>query len=162
MTDLFIYTCRATTLRLVGILILAAILLVTLAVMVPVYGNEAPVSADDGQEISFPKIRTNEDRVSFLAQFGLQVEGEPEEEEVRLPSEFDRVFAAYNELQKRQGLDLSRYAGRKVRRYTYRVTNYGDTDRPVYATVIIYKNRVIGGDLCSPGQGGFVQTFDKK
>ena len=159
---MFIYALRATTLKLFGIVLLAAVLLVARAVMIPVYGEEPLPTATDEKEISYSKIKTNDDRLSFLKQFGWEVQETPEEEEVRMPSEFDRVFASYNEIQKRQGLDLSKYAGRKVMRYTYKLTNWQDGTKDVYATVIVYKNRVIGGDLCSPGKDGFVLTLEAK
>ncbi len=159
---MFIYALRATTLKLFGIVLLAAILLVSLAVMIPVYGNEPLATATEEKEINYSKIKTNDDRLNFLKQYGWEVQETPEEEEVRMPSEFDRVFASYNEIQKRQGLDLTKYAGRKVMRYTYKLTNWQDSAKEVYATVIVYKNRVIGGDLCSPGRDGFVLTLDGK
>lgn len=159
---MFIYALRATTLKLFGIVLLAAVLLVSLAVMIPVYGNEPLATVAEEKEITYTKIKTNDDRLNFLKQFGWEVQDTPEEEEVRLPSEFDRVFASYNEIQKRQGLDLTRYAGRKVMRYTYKLTNWQDSGKEVYATVIVYKNRVIGGDLCSPGRDGFVLTLEGK
>lgn len=159
---MFIYALRATTLKLFGIVLLAAVLLVSLAVMIPVYGDDTLAAQAEGQEISYVKIKTNEDRIGFLKQFGWEVQETPEEEEVRLPAEFDRVFSSYNEIQKRQGLDLTKYAGRKAMRYTYKVINKQDTSGDVYATVIVYKNRIIGGDLCSPGKDGFVLTLEGK
>jgi hypothetical protein len=159
---MFIYALRATTLKLFGIILLATVLLVSLAVMIPVYGDDTLMAATEENVIKYPKIKTNDDRISFLKQFGLEVQDTPEEEEVRMPSEFDRVFASYNEIQKRQGLDLTKYAGRRVMRYTYKVTNWQDSDKEVYATVIVYKNRVIGGDICSPGRDGFVLTLEGK
>ncbi|MBQ2733861.1 MAG: DUF4830 domain-containing protein [Clostridia bacterium] len=159
---MFIYALRATTLKLFGIVLLAAILLVSLAVMIPVYGNEPLQTAAEEKTVNYTKIKTNDDRLSFLKQFGWEVQETPEEEEVRMPSEFDRVFASYNEIQKRQGLDLTKYAGRKVMRYTYKLTNWQDGEKDVYATVIVYKNRIIGGDLCSPGKDGFVLTLEGK
>ena len=47
-------------------------------------------------------------------------------------------------------------------RYTYKLTNWQDGEKDVYATVIVYKNRIIGGDLCSPGKDGFVLTLEGK
>lgn len=156
---MFICTMRATTLRLVGVLTLGAALLVSLAVWLPRAGA-VTAGAEEAAAISYTKIRTEEDRLTFLRQFGLTPTGDAEEEDVRIPAEFDRVFSAYNEIQKRQGLDLTRYAGRRAKRYTYRLPD--EDGREVYATVILYKNRVIGGDVCSPGQGGYVKTLERK
>ena len=156
---MFICTLRATTLKLFGVILLGAALLVGLLVAAPARAEAeaAPSAAEAGETtVTFDKVKTNEDRIRFLSQFGWTVSETPEEEEVRIPAEFDRVFAGYNEIQKRQGLDLSKYAGRKVMRYTYAVSNYPDAERKVYATVIVYRNRVIGGDLCAPGRDSFV------
>ena len=69
---------------------------------------------------------------------------------------------SYNELQRNQGLDLSKYRGREVKRYTYKVKNFPDYSGTVMANVIIYKNRVIGGDLCSSDVTGFICGFEGK
>ena len=79
---------------------------------------------------------------------------------MRIPAEFDKVMNTYNELQKRGGLDLSKYKGREVTRYSYNVRNYPDYDGTVTANVIVYKNRVIGGDVSSSDVSGFIGTFE--
>ena len=159
---MFIYALRATSLKLFGIVLLAAILLVSLAVMIPVYGNEPLAAAAEEQEIRYTKIKTNDDRLNFLKQFGWEVQETPEEEEVRIPSEFDRVFHGYNEIQKQQGFDLSKYKRKNVKRYTFELTNYKDYDGKVYANILVYRNRVIGGDVCSADMTGFMHGFDVK
>ena len=57
-------------------------------------------------------------------------------------------------------LDLSKYKGKTVQRYTYEITNYPDYSGTVYANIIIYKSRVIGGDICSSDVEGFIQGFE--
>jgi hypothetical protein len=79
---------------------------------------------------------------------------------VTIPTEFDKIFAAYNELQKSQGLNLAKYRGKDVTRYTFSVSNYKDFEGTVYANVLVYRNRVIGGDLCSADVTGFVAGFE--
>ena len=97
---------------------------------------------------------------AFLEQFGWTVEKPPLETiEIRIPTQFDKVMNAYNELQKNQGLDLARYKDKDVMRYTYRVTNYPGYSGTVYANVIVYKNKVIGGDICSSDVTGFINGF---
>ena len=100
--------------------------------------------------------------MEFLRQFGWEVSGAPKEVvEVTIPSEFDKIFTGYNEIQKRQGLDLSDYKKKKVMRYTYEVTNYTGADGVVYANILVYRNRVIGGDICSANVSGFIHGFEK-
>ena len=72
------------------------------------YDSEAlPTVSVDGKEITFTNIRTDRDRRDFLSQFGWEVsDKEPFYEEVSIPKEFDSIFAAYNDMQKKQGLIL--------------------------------------------------------
>jgi hypothetical protein len=102
------------------------------------------------------------ERIAFLSQFGWEVKPQTVEEcQVTIPAEFDKIFTGYNEIQKRQGLDLSDYKKKKVVRYTYEVTNYKGAEGTVYANVIVYRNRVIGGDICSADVTGFIHGFEK-
>ena len=158
---MFIYSFRASTLRFFALLLLAAGALTALIVFVPAY--EPPQYDDTAASISYDKIETNEDRIAFLSQFGYKVSGEPiESVELTLPDDFDRVFSGYNELQKAQGLDLTKYKGKTVTRYTYEVSDYpGHEGEKIYANLIVRKNRIIAGDICSAEPSGFIHGFER-
>ena len=158
---MFIYTVRANTLKFIGIIGTAVLALCMLIIFLPAYepATTAAIAASSAQ-YSYDKIKTEADVSAFLEQFGWQVESTPLETiEIRIPSQFDKVMNAYNELQKHQGLDLARYKDKDVTRYTFRVTNYPDYTGTVYANVIVYKNKVIGGDICSADVTGFINGF---
>ena len=105
----------------------------------------------------------NEQRISFLETFGWEVEGEEDEiVEVKIPQEFDDVFEKYNEIQKQQGCDLSKYAGKRCKRYTYVIENYPGQAEGVRANILVYKNKVIGGDVCSVELDGFMHGFAQR
>ena len=159
---MFVYSVKANTLKLFGIIGGALIILVALIFLIPEYSPKTTAAiAKKNSDIRYDKVKTNSDRVDFLRQFGWEVDPEPiEEVTIRLPSEFDRVLTSYNELQKQGGLDLSGYAGKEVTRYSYKVNNYPDYNGNVTANVIIFKNRVIGGDVCSSDVSGFIGTFE--
>ncbi len=162
---MFIYSFRANTLKLVGVVCVALTVLIALIAFVPTYssGSVSPTAADESVSYSYEKVRSSGDAANFLAQFGWTVDADPSEvETVTIPAEFDKVYAAYNELQKSQGLDLSKYKGKDVTRYTFTVTNYPDYEGTVLANVLVYRNRVVGGDICSADLSGFVQGFEKK
>ena len=160
---MFIYSLRASTIKFFAVVCVALVTLITLIAFVPTYGVEdgdRPVS--ENVEINYEKIKTNDDRVNFLAQFGWEVKPEAVTiGEVTIPGEFDKVFTGYNEIQKRQGLDLSKYKKKSVMRYTYEITNSEGYDGVVYANLIIYRNKVIGGDICSADVTGFIHGFEK-
>ncbi len=84
--------------------------------------------------------KSNEDRISFLSGFGWTVDSEPYEVmEVVIPSEFDEVYKKYNELQEEQGYDLHDYCGKRLKRWTYQITNYpGRTDDTIFANIYVY------------------------
>ena len=161
---MFIYSLRASSIKLVGVICVALTVLITLIAFVPTYAIASQTSAGLEQSVSYSydKVRSAEDVVSFLSQFGWQVNATPVESvTVTLPEEFDKVFAAYNELQKEQGLNLTKYRGKDVTRYTFAVSNYEGYEGTVYANVLVYRNRVIGGDVCSADVTGFVHGFEK-
>ena len=157
---MFIYSLRASTLKFFAVVCVSLVAIITLIAFIPAYGED--ITASKNGDIDYTGIKTNEDRVEFLSQFGWEVSPEPvETAEVTIPSEFDKVFTGYNEIQKRQGLDLSDYKKKKVTRYTYEVTNYEGESGKVYANVLVYRNRVIGGDICSADVTGFIHGFEK-
>ena len=146
---MFIYSLRASTVKLVGVICVALTVLITLIAFVPTYAISSQTAGADGDEksYSYDKVKTAEDVISFLAQFGWQTDASPVEvKTVTVPTEFDKVYAAYNELQKEQGL--------------FAITNYQNYEGTVYANVLVYRNRVIGGDVCSADVSGFVHGFE--
>ena len=180
---MFIYSLRASTIKFFGIVCVALAALVALIAFVPAYasGNSNTGSGDfqnsgvqvgAGEEetakavtVKYEKVKSTDDAAGFLSQFGWVVDaGSAETVTVTIPAEFDKVFAGYNEMQKAQGLDLSKYKKKTVTRHTFTVTNYADrvSAAPkglVYANVLVYRGRVIGGDICSADVKGFIHGF---
>ena len=173
---MFIYSFKASSIKFFGILCVALAALIALIAFVPAYAGEqgnggggsgvavgAP-EAETGVTVSvrYDKVKSADDAANFLSQFGWIVDaGSVETKEVTIPAQFDKVFAGYNEMQKSQGLDLSKYKKKDVTRYTFTVTNYKDYEGAVYANVLTYRGRVIGGDICSADVSGFIHGFEK-
>lgn len=143
-------------LKKIGIL-LAAIAAVILAIVLLFGGG------NDAAPTGASAVSNNDARVKFLTDFGWQVNASPtESSQVKIPQEQGEVFQRYNALQKSQGYDLSQYAGKNVMRYVYKITNFPDATEPVYATVLVYKNQVIGGDITDTSAKGVIQGFKKQ
>ena len=135
-------------------IVLAAVALVVVALVMFLRGGDSttPTAA--------PSVATNDGRVKFLTDFGWDVANSPvESSQVRIPKESTEVFDRYNALQKSQGYDLNQYAGKTVMRYVYKINNYPGATDPVYATVLIYKDQVIGGDVTDTAAKGVVRGF---
>jgi len=159
---MFIYTAKVTKGKLAALLFgLIAVIAVICGIVSAVSGGDAEETAKlEKETVEFKNIKTNDDRVAFLTSFGWEVTATPLEiEEVTIPKEFDDTYSSYNELQKYQECDLSKYKGKKVKRYTYEVLNYPTGEQGVCANLLIYKNRVIGGDVCSSNFEGFMHGF---
>lgn len=102
----------------------------------------------------------NKERVAFLKQFGWEVESEPVEiDQVLIPQKFNKVYEKYNDIQREQGLDLTKFKGKSCKRIGYQVTNYPGGGENVRANLLIYEDKVIGGDVCSTQLDGFMHGF---
>ena len=134
-------------------------LLIALAAVLAAIAGLLLLGRDDAQPTAnLTAADTNDARVKFLTDLGWEVTASPSEAtEVRIPREADEVFSRYNELQKNQGYDLTKYAGKKVMRYVYQINNFPDAREPVYATLLVCKDRIIGGDITDTTPGGRVQ-----
>ena len=133
-------------------LILGAIAAIIAALILFFGGNDAQTTS--------AAVTGNDERVQFLKSFGWDVANSPvESTQVRIPEKTTEVFDRYNQLQKNQGYDLSHYAGKKVMRYVYQINNYPGATEPVYATVLVHKNQIIGGDVTETAAKGRIQGF---
>ncbi|MBQ4600185.1 MAG: DUF4830 domain-containing protein [Oscillospiraceae bacterium] len=115
-------------------------------------GDTAPTAA--------ASVTTNDGRLQFLKSFGWEVAASPvESSQVKIPAETSEVFERYNALQKSQGYDLTGYAGKTAMRYVYKINNYPGASEPVYATLLVYKDKIIGGDVTNTAAKGVIQGF---
>ena len=136
----------------IAIALLAAIVLIGGIIMLFSGGESTPTGTN--------AVSDNDARVAFLKSFGWDVVSSPvESSQVRIPEKSGDVFARYNELQKSQGYDLSAYAGKTVMRYVYKIKNYPAATEPVFATILVYKDQIIGGDVTDTGAKGVVRGF---
>ncbi len=89
------------------------------------------------------ELSTNAQRVQFISALGVNLVGDEFcEKQVTIPQEFSKVYENYNTLQRSAGFDLTAYKGKNVTVYTYMATD-GRT-----VSLMLYKNKLIGGDIC--------------
>ena len=150
---MFVMTTKVNKKKIAIILGAAAALI---AILVLLLSGRQSVSTGSDMTVS-----TNDDRIRFLASFGWEVMASPTEtSQVRIPAESNEVFDRYNALQKAMGYDLAPYAGKTVMRYVYTVKNYPGATEPVYATILVANNQIIGGDITNTAATGKIQGFD--
>lgn len=158
---MFIYSLKASTVKFFGILGLSILTLAALIIFIPSEKIDTTQEiATLNENISFNNVKSAKDAQKFLSQYGWTTNDLSTSEcEVTIPKDFDKIMSQYNELQKQQGLDLSKYSKKTVTRYTFEVTNYPNYSGTVYANVLTFKGKVIGGDICSSDSRGFLHTF---
>lgn len=115
---------------------------------------------DDSAATAAPTVSNNDARVQFLRDFGWDVSSSPvETSQVRIPETSSEVYDRYNTLQKSQGYDLTNFAGKTAMRFVYKINNFPGATEPVYATLLVYKNQIIGGDVTDTAAGGQIRGF---
>lgn len=81
---------------------------------------------------------------------------EPSTKTVTLPEVFSDIYSNYNALQLSAGYDLSLYKGCEVIIYSYQINAPDGYEGECLANIIVYNNRVIGGDVSSAMLGGYM------
>ncbi len=149
---MFIFTAKLSRGRAVAAVLLLAVII---ACVILLAGRRSDaVTAGEFDAVA----KNNSQRVEYLESLGWKVSEEPiEEQAVIIPRTFSQVYEDYNELQKSQGFDLKKYCGCEAIRYSYSVTNYPGEDGAVIADLLIYRGRVIAGDVQSTSINGFMQ-----
>ncbi len=143
---MFVLSMKTTRPRIIAVCAVAALLLVT---VVSLSGQDAAVAT------AAPVAGDDAARQRYLTDLGYEVIADKSEvREILIPAESDPAFAAYNALQLEAGGDLADYSGKRVKCWTYTVTNYPG-EESVQAHLYTYKDKIIGGDISSTAQGGF-------
>ena len=115
----------------------------------------------DAEAGGAPRAETNEERVAYLAALGWEVEPEPLETlRLTLPETLEEPYRSYNELQLRQGFDLTPCLGETLERCTYRLTNYPGRPDGCQADLYVLDGEVVAGDVVCTGANGFIATLE--
>ena len=135
-------------------------LLGVLVMILTFFGNHSakPVTKTSA-EISG---ETEKDRADFLKSFGWEFESRYSQKEVKIPMYFNDVYKNYNEIHTSQGFNLEDYKGKKATLYSYKINNYKghEKDEFIYADILVYNGKIIGGDICSTNaENGFMHGF---
>ncbi len=107
------------------------------------------------------RVETDEERIAYLAALGWEVAPEPIETlSLTLPETLEEPYRSYNELQLRQGFDLTPYLGNTLERSSYTVTNHPAHPDACQADLYVYRGEVVAGDIICTGANGFIATLE--
>ena len=161
---MFIYSAKMDKKKLATILICVAVVVLVLILLFTQGDDNPPQTYDElVQEqiklIKKTKLETNEDRLYLLTTLGWEVEISRGVPEVQIPEEFSEVYENYNKIQKTMGLDLSKYKGEKVMRYTYKVMNHPSGEKDVRQRCLCTKTSLSEEISARSGLTGLCRTF---
>ena len=164
--NMFVFSLKASKLKIFFTITLCALAAAAAFMFIPDYEKTVRVNGMRyDKKISFDGIKSEEDVRKFAQNLGYLVEEPKETEEVKIPMKFDTVMQKYNDLQKSEGFNLEKYKNKTVTRYTYSVKGLPDNMTlpadEVLLTVIVCKDKIIGGDLYFTGENSRVQAFLK-
>ena len=132
-----------------------AVLALVLALLV------LPRSCGKGGEAPVVPAETNEQRLAYLASLGWEVSEQPIETlSITLGETLEEPYLSYNDLQRSQGFDLTRYCGQTLSRYTYVVTNYPGRPQSCQLNLYVCEGVVAAGDIVCTGENGFMAGLD--
>ena len=141
----------------------AAVLLALGVIAAAAIWSRSQIAVQADVSTKYTSVASNEKRVQFLESYGWKVDTEPVEVvEVLIPQSFNATYKNYNAIQKKQGFDLARFSGKRVKRWTYRITNYPGVTDEVRANLLIYNDTVIGGDVSTVALNGFMQGLSQQ
>lgn len=105
---------------------------------------------------------TNAKRIAFIKSLGVI----PDEQSVSskktvIPESFSDVYLNYNEVQKSAGYDLTAYKGCEATVFTYDISTPKGYSGNCAVHLIVYKGRIVGGDISSTELGGFMLPLRK-
>lgn len=154
---MFVYSVKTSKGKLLGLLAVATVAII---LMIIVFSGGADAETASTKSKMSTAASTAAERIQFLNQYGWEVKEEPiSVTEVLIPEEFDQTYEDYNTIQKKQGMDLSKHKGKSVKKWTYEITNYPNSQATVQANLLVLNGKVIGGDVSSTEENGFMHGF---
>ena len=110
-----------------------------------------------------PDLNTTEGREAYLNALGWEIDRDSESfRSVAVPQKLEGIMAQYNKMQLKQGFDLNKHLGQSCRQYCYDITNYGDADGRVIASLYIQDGILIAGDIHSTAVNGFMHGLTRE
>lgn len=158
---MFVFSFKASNFKIICILVLCVVGVALSVALLPGAGYSLNVNKIEVvSELNRINVKNSEGRIEYLETLGYDVNEEPVAvNNEKLPKVFDAVTEKYNDLQRVQGFDLTKYAGKKLTGYTYEITAFPDEtkigDAKYLVTLIVYKDKVVAADVCCPESGKY-------
>ena len=103
---------------------------------------------------SVNKIESAQDIQTWFTGYGLDVDGASiTADKVKIPRKWDDSFSAFNGVVQQSGLDLARYKGKTVEKWTALIPAASKGDLSQYGVLLVYRKKAIGAYLLEKPSG---------
>ena len=107
------------------------------------------------------KIESAQDIQTWFTGYGLDVDGASiTADKVKIPRKWDDSFSAFNGVVQQSGMDLTRYKGKTVEKWTALIpaASSGETSR--YGVLLVFRKKVVGAYLLERPSGAVAGMQD--
>ena len=100
------------------------------------------------------KIESAQDIQTWFTGYGLEVDGASiTADKVKIPRKWDDSFSAFNGVVQQSGMDLTRYKGKTVEKWTALIPAASKGDLSQYGVLLVYRKKAIGAYLLEKPSG---------
>lgn len=100
------------------------------------------------------KIESAQDIQTWFTGYGLDVDGASiTADKVKIPRKWDDSFSAFNGVVQQSGMDLIRYKGKTVEKWTALIPAASRGDVSSYGVLLVYKKKAVGAYLLEKPSG---------
>lgn len=153
---MFVVTLNKTSLKKVGAGALCCALVIFSAFLGR-YISTRTVAAAAGMN----RIESAQDIQTWFTGYGLDVDGTSiTADKVKIPRKWDDSFSAFNGVVQQSGMDLTRYKGKTVEKWTALIpaASSGETSR--YGVLLVYRKKAVGAYLLEKPSGTVIGLKD--
>lgn len=103
---------------------------------------------------SVNKIESAQDIQTWFMGYGLDVDGASiTADKVKIPRKWDDSFSAFNGVVQQSGMDLTRYKGKTVEKWTALIPAASRGDVSSYGVLLVYRKKAVGAYLLEKPSG---------
>ena len=155
---MFVVTLKKAGLKKVGVGVICCALVVFSAVLGRYISGRSVMAA---AAASGNKIESAQDIQTWFTGYGLDVDAATiAADKVKIPRKWDDSFSAFNGVVQQSGMDLARYKGKTVEKWTALIPAASNGDASRYGVLLVYKKKAVGAYLLERPSGVVVGLKD--
>ena len=148
---MFVVTLKKAGLKKVGVGVICCALVVFSAVLGRYISGRSVMAA---AAASGNKIESAQDIQTWFTCYGLDVDAATiAADKVKIPRRWDDSFSAFNGVVQQSGMDLARYKGKTVEKWTALIPAASNGDASRYGVLLVYKKKAVGAYLLERPSG---------